>query len=79
MNTIKDICNNIHSAFSLNPLPRRIKMTSAFYAYFRTVCPVITEDSPKYEHLANGVYGQFTGIPIEVDDTIENEYYEIVY
>ena len=59
--------------------PRKIKITSSFDAYLHTVCPTIVEDSLRDEYLARGVCGQFTGIPIEIDDTIENEYYELVY
>lgn len=59
--------------------PRKIKITSSFDAYLRTVCPTIVENPPQDAYLAKGVCGQFTGIPIEIDDTIENEYYELVY
>jgi hypothetical protein len=69
----------MHAIFSLKPLPRKIKITSAFSAYLDIVCPTIVEDTPQDEHLAKGVCGQFIGIPIEIDDTIENEYYELVY
>ena len=57
--------------------PKKIKATYDFYQYLVAKCNenVILEkdDSP------SGYYGHFTGIPIEIDDTIENEYYELVY
>ena len=57
--------------------PKKIKVTYDFYQYLVAKCDekVILEkdDSP------SGYYGHFTGIPIEIDDAIENEYYELVY
>ena len=35
--TIKDLQTSLHSAFSFNPLPRKIKITSKFNAYLDTV------------------------------------------
>ena len=80
MNTIKDIYDSMHSAFSFNPIPRKIKITSTFAAYLDTVCQTVFEE-PHQNELARaaGVTGRWDGIPIEIDDTIENEYYEIVY
>ena len=57
------------------PMPKKIKITSEFYEYLAVVCQTTFESASNRA----GVYGQFTGIPIEIDDTIENEYYELVY
>lgn len=78
--TIKDLQTSLHSAFSFNPLPRKIKITSKFNAYLDTVCETVFVEPPQNE-LARvaGVTGRWDGIPIEIDDTIENEYYELVY
>ena len=60
-----------------NTTPKKIKVTSKFYHYLaaKVTEDVIHEkdDSPR------GYYTHFTGILIEIDDTIENEYYELVY
>ena len=78
--TVKDIYNSMHSAFSFNPLPRKIKITSKFNAYLDTVCETVFEVPPQNDLArAAGVTGRWDGIPIEIDDTIENEYYELVY
>lgn len=65
------IFSNTHKA-------KKIKVTSKFAAYLEETCHTdfldVTEKS-KYE----GPWGQFESIPIEIDDTIENEYYELVY
>ena len=78
--TIKDLQDTIRFLFSLNPLPRKIKITSAFSAYLDTVCETVFEE-PHQNELARaaGTIGRWDGIPIEIDDTIENEYYELVY
>lgn len=78
--TIKDLQASLNSAFSLDPLPRKIKITSKFNAYLNTVCQTVFEEPPQNELArAAGVTGRWDGIPIEIDDTIENEYYELVY
>lgn len=60
-----------------NTVPQKIKVTTHFYQYlvakFQETVVLEKDDSPR------GYYAQFTGIPIEIDDTIENEYYELVY
>ena len=60
-----------------NTVPKKIKVTHNFYNYLaaKFTEDVICEkdDSP------SGYNTHFTGIPIEIDDTIENEYYELVY
>ena len=65
------IFNDMHKA-------KKIKVTSKFSAYLEETCHTdfldVTEKS-KYD----GTWGQFESIPIEIDDTIENEYYELVY
>lgn len=58
-------------------VPKKIKVTHNFYnclvAKFTEYVIHERDDSPR------GYYSYFTGISIEIDDTIENEYYEIVY
>lgn len=60
-----------------NTVPKKIKVTHNFYNYLaaKFTEDVIHEkdDSPR------GYHTHFTGIPVESDDTIENEYYELVY
>ena len=77
--TIKDLQASLHSAFSFKPLPRKIKITSKAAKYLDAVCETVFEESPNELARAAGTIGRWDGIPIEVDDTIENEYYEIVY
>lgn len=53
-----------------NNRPKKIKVTHEFYniltASFHHVC--LDMDSP------NGIVANFVGIPVVIDDTIENEY-----
>jgi hypothetical protein len=60
-----------------NTVPKKIKVTHNFYNYLaaKFTEDVIHEkdDSPRGYHI------HFTDIPIEIDNTIENEYYELVY
>ena len=79
--TIKDLQTSISSAFAFSPLPRKIKLTSKAAAILGEASkPVFQEMSiDEYVKTYGGTVGQFIGIPIEVDDTIENEYYEFVY
>ena len=55
---------------------KKIKVAYDFYQYLVAKCneDVVfkKDDSPR------GYYNYFTGIPIEIDDTIENDY-ELVY
>ncbi len=81
--TIKELQDLAHFVFSLNPPPRKIKITSSLNTLLNTVCkPVFKEMSPDEfvkTYGGTGTVGQFEYIPIEIDDTIENEYYELVY
>lgn len=57
--------------------PKMVKITSKFAAYLDNQGVEFTDipdDLPE-----DAVIGQFDSIPIEIDDTIENEYYELVY
>lgn len=55
---------------------KKIKVKPEFFDYLEKMCPPIClEDLSKSE----GIRAEFTGIPIVVDDEIENEYYEVVY
>lgn len=77
--TIKDLQASLHSAFSLDPLPRKIKITSKAAEYLDSVCETVFEDPPNEFARAIGITGHWDGLPIEVDDTIEDEYYKFVY
>ena len=55
-----------------NKLPKKLKVTSEFATYLDSIAPPLVYDQN------DGMVGMFTGIPIEIDDTIENEY-ELVY
>ena len=58
-------------------VPTKIKVKTWFYAYLVANCAdrtVYTKDAS-----AQGYAAIWTGIPIEIDDTIESEYYEFVY
>ena len=57
--------------------PKMVKMTSKFADYLSNQGVEFADVSD--ELLKDGVIGQFDSIPIEIDDTIENEYYELVY
>lgn len=60
----------------LNP-PKCIKVTNNFSNYLKAKF----KDEIVYEktNTPEGYISYWTGIPIEIDDTIENEYYELVY
>lgn len=81
--TINKIQSLLRDIFSLDTLPKKIKITSRVAATLDTSnSPVFQEMSmDKYveTYRSTGTVGQFTGIPIEIDDTIENGYYELVY
>lgn len=54
----------------------KIKVTQNFADYLIKEChPTFLNKDP----LPPGVFGEFVGVPIEIDNTIENEYYELVY
>ena len=60
-----------------NTVPKKIKVTHYFYNY---LVAKFTEDViHEKDDSSRGYYSCFTGIPIEIDDTIENEYYELIY
>ena len=61
-----------------NTVPKKIKVTHNFYDYLVAKC---SEEEVIYEKddTLKGYYANFIGIPIEIDDTIENEYYKLVY
>ena len=79
--TTKDLQASINSAFSHDPLPRKVKITSKAAAIIDAASkPVFKEMSiDEYVKTYGGTVGRFEGIPCEIDDTIENEYYEFVY
>lgn len=69
-----DIRDTIASWKSIQPSPKQIKVRSEFYNTLIKMCPPITLSDTEVE----GIRGLFTGIPIIVDDEIENDY-ETVY
>ena len=77
--TIKDLQASLQSAFSLDPLPRKIKITSKANEYLDSVCETVFEEPPNELARMSGTIGRWDGIPIEIDDAIENEYYELIY
>ena len=81
--TIKELQGLLHDVFSLDTLPKKIKITSEvdaiLDAYSKPAFKEMSLDEFIETYGATGTVGQFEGIPIEVDDTIENEYYELVY
>lgn len=81
--TIKDLQSSLRSAFSLDPLPRKIKITSKVAAILDEISKPVFKEMSIDEFIkiygATGTVGQFEGIPCEIDDTIENECYELVY
>lgn len=68
---IMEILNNY---LMHNPPIKQIKVKSDFAYYLEKMCPPIELSEP-----SEGIYASFTGIPIVIDDEIENEYYEVVY
>ena len=55
-----------------NKLPKKLKVTSEFATYLDSIAhPLVYDEN-------YGTVGMFTGIPVMIDDTIENEY-EFVY
>jgi hypothetical protein len=81
--TIKDLQDSIRSAFSFDPLPRKIKLTSKASAILEAISIPVFQEMSQEEYMkmytSTGAIGRLDGIPIEIDDTIENEYYELVY
>lgn len=55
---------------------KKVKVTSEFYNYLTATCLTTFQTAPT---LPLGVVGQFTGIPIEIDNSIEDERYRIIY
>lgn len=53
---------------------KKIKVTSEFASYLDGICHFDFLETNK-----DGVIAAFTGIPIFVDDEIEDKYYEIEY
>ena len=58
--------------------PKKIKITSDFYNYLvaKTEDEVVLH---KDDNSHNGYYDTFVCLPIEIDNTIEDKYYELVY
>jgi hypothetical protein len=74
---MKQIIKTLLEADTLPRIPKKIKVKSFFYNWLAahyTNDIVHTKDDSSRRYNSN-----WTGIPIEIDDTIENEYYEFVY
>lgn len=56
--------------------PNKIKITSKFAEYLKTTQIPYVTDTTEYQE---SYVGKFDAIPFEIDDTIESEYYELVY
>ena len=74
---ITEIIESILSSITLPRILKKIKVKSFFYnwlaAHYTDDIVHTKDDSPR------GYTSNWTGIPVEIDDTIENEYYELVY
>jgi hypothetical protein len=74
---ITEIIESILASITLPRLPKKIKVKAFFYNWLSahyTDDIIHTKDDS-----SRGYVSDWTGIPIEIDDTIENEYYELVY
>jgi hypothetical protein len=74
---ITEIIESILESITLPRLPKKIKVKYFFYnwlAAYYTDDIILTKDDSSRGYTSN-----WTGIPIEIDNTIENEYYELVY
>lgn len=75
--SMTEMIENIIADTSSRRFPKKIKVKPYFYNYlaanFTDDLVHNKDDSPQ------GYYSAWTGIPVEIDDTIENEYYELVY
>lgn len=74
---ITEIVDSILKSTTLPRIPKKIKVKSFFYnwlaAHYTDDIIHTKDDSPQ------GYTSNWTGIPIEIDDTIENKYYKLVY
>lgn len=57
--------------------PKLLKVTSWFADYINEQGIEFIDETGELP--SNGVVGQFKSIPIEIDDGIGNEYYELIY
>ncbi len=67
---IKHMQLNLETQY--NDAPKKIKITSKFAEYLNST-PSILHEKPK------GFLDSIYGIPIEIDDEINDECYELVY
>lgn len=58
-----------------NSRPKKIKVTSEFADYLKATIPMSYNAECD---ACNGYYGEFIGIPLELDDTIDG-YYKVEY
>lgn len=59
-------------------LIKKIKVTSQFYAYLAAHSTDYVVHT-KYDDSPRGYVSTYFGIPIEIDNTIYSDYYELVY
>ncbi len=83
MDTTDNAYLRIHCVLPRNQIPIKIKITSEFSKYLDKVCTTTFQEMSIDEYVKTygrtGKIGNFDSVPIEIDDTIENEYYELVY
>jgi hypothetical protein len=74
---ITEIIESIFNSITPPRTPKKIKVKSFFYnwltAHYTDGIIHTKDNSPR------GYTSNWTGIPVEIDNTIENEYYELVY
>ena len=74
---ISKIIESMVKSITLHHIPKKIKVKSFFYNW---LAANITDDIVHTkDDSTRGYTSNLTGIPIEIDDTIENEYYELIY
>lgn len=66
----------LNLAASHNDAPKKIKVTSAFADYLNSISSIIHK---RPDVIPKGFTCYFPGIPIEIDDTIDDEYYKLIY
>ena len=74
---LTEIIESMINSITLPRTPKKIKVKSFFYnwltAHYTDDIIHTKDNSPR------GYTTNWTGIPVEIDNTIENEYYELVY
>lgn len=72
-----EIIESILKSTTMPRIPKKIKVKSFFYNW---LAANYTEDIiHTKDNSPRGYNTDWTGMPIEIDNAIENEYYELVY